>query len=248
MGFQCPGRARRGFSVHHQAGLCPELGARAPPSLSCCALPGEVSAPEWGARQGPYLTNDPRYGKSRSPDLQHFNEAAAWSPGIQGPAGALPPNWGSHPIQEPVLSSAPPLPRCICPSGSLCPPVPLPHLPLPPQAVCPPLGACAGRCRDPRQEQIQALSWPQAGKGLGGSCSAVSSLFLSAEPDSGFPGAFPCAAPEQREPPAAASVHLPSPGIRHQHGLLQPLDGAALARRQHLPARHTAPPQSAPRS
>lgn len=63
---------------------------------------------------------------------------------------------------------------------------------------------------------------------LSASCPLTLSSLL-AEPDRGFPGAIPSAAPEQRESPAPACVHVPSPGVSHQHRLLQPVDGPALA-------------------
>lgn len=45
------------------------------------------------------------------------------------------------------------------------------------------------------------------------------------EPEDGAEGAAGGAATGQQQSSASAGVHVPSPGVGHQHGLLQPLDG-----------------------
>lgn len=42
--------------------------------------------------------------------------------------------------------------------------------------------------------------------------------------DGSFPRALPSTAAGQREPPRPAGLHLPPPGVGHQHSLLHPLD------------------------
>lgn len=56
----------------------------------------------------------------------------------------------------------------------------------------------------------------------------ANNLPIFAEPDSGFSGAIPSAAPKQRESLATAGVHIPPSGICHKHRLLQPLDRTPL--------------------
>lgn len=42
--------------------------------------------------------------------------------------------------------------------------------------------------------------------------------------DSGFSRALPSTASGQREPPCPTGLHLPPPGVCHQHSLFHPLD------------------------
>lgn len=48
---------------------------------------------------------------------------------------------------------------------------------------------------------------------------------LPPEPEDGAEGGAGGAASGQQQSPASAGVHVPPPGVGHQHGLLQPLDG-----------------------
>lgn len=48
------------------------------------------------------------------------------------------------------------------------------------------------------------------------------------ESKGGVPGAAALTAAGRRQPPPSAGVYVPPPGVRHQHGLLQPLDWTPL--------------------
>lgn len=54
---------------------------------------------------------------------------------------------------------------------------------------------------------------------------SVVPLCSLAEPEDGVEGGLSSAATGQQQPSASAGVHVPSPGVGHQHGLLQPVDG-----------------------
>lgn len=53
-------------------------------------------------------------------------------------------------------------------------------------------------------------------------------LLLGSESEGGVSGAAALTAPGWQQPPSPAGVHVPPPGVCHQHGLLQPLDWAAV--------------------
>ena len=92
-------------------------------------------------------------------------------------------------------------------------------------------GAVEGLCVSPSGRLYPKCSTPEPAEVgepsfLGPACPPLTTAPTpcSLVSDSGFPRALPCAAPGQREPPRPAGLHLPPPGVRHQHSLLYPLD------------------------